>query len=227
MTKTTQPRFLAGFLLLLPVSAYGAGGHVVVDDTLVTPEREWLLEAWFTRESSRTDEQAAALSYGLMPGMEATLGFSRERVERDRTDSAELAGKWLLTDAEVDGIGIAVVTGLGFSVDDDRWQEAEAYIPVDVPVADGRFTFRYNLGWSHDRDSADRNVLTWGFGGDAEIVPAVHAIGEIYGNERDRTELQTGLRFLVADYALLDVGYGWERREPDRNWWTVGVAVVF
>ncbi len=220
-------RAVLPLLLLTPLTAYAAGGHYEVDDAFVTPEREFLLEAWFTRERSRSDQQAISVAYGVMPDVEASIGYFRDRDDGDRDDLAELAGKWLLVDSATAGIGIAVVTTLGFSVDDDRWQEAGVFVPVDVPVADGLFTFRYNLGVHHDRDADDRNVLTWGFGGDLEVRPAVHVIAEIYGNERDRTELQAGLRFFMAERALLDVGYGWERREPDRNWWTVGVAVAF
>lgn len=223
-----KPVYVAlSLLLLAPLTSYAAGGHYEVDDTFVAPEREFLLEAWFTRERTRTDQQAISLAYGVMPDVEASITYFRNRDDGDQEELMELAGKWLLVDAATEGIGIAVVTALGFSVDDDRWQEAGVLVPVDVPVADGLFTFRYNLGWHHDRDADDRNVFAWGFGGDLEVRPEVHVIGEIYGNERDRTELQTGLRFFMAEHALLDVGYGWERREPDRNWWTVGVALAF
>jgi hypothetical protein len=219
----------AGACLLLAMSSLvqAAGGPYAVDDTLIAPERGLLLETWYGREDSGTDERVAVINYGWSQRSELSLGLARERDAGESTRLVELGGKRVLTSPASGELGIALAASAVTSVDDDRLQAVEAYVPVDVPVDNGRFVFRYNLGWSHDRDSSDRNAFTWGFGGDLMVIPAMSAIAEIRGSERDRSEVQTGVRFDLGFAAELDVVHGWERRDPDTRWWTVGLALEF
>lgn len=218
---------LAVLPLAVPAALPAAGGPFVVDDALIAPERAVLLETWYSRERAGVDERAAVLNYGLSPRVELGVGFARERAGSEQRDAVEFGAKRVLTHAPVDGLGIALAANVVVDADNDRLQQMEAYVPVDAPVGDGRFVFRYNLGWSHDRDAEDRNVATWGFAGDLLVIPAVSAIAEIYGSERDSTEIQTGVRFDLGFGAELDVLHGWERRDTDTRWWTVGLALEF
>ncbi|MFV8836059.1 hypothetical protein [Aquisalimonas sp.] len=227
MTTTRHKCLVLAILGLVPVTGFPAGGHYVVDDTEVTAHGQIAFEGWYSRQSGGNDTRAAALAYGVHPGREIALEGERERADGVDRDLVGVTGKWTLADAAERDLGVAVAGGVFMDPDTDRVREAELFFPVDVPMADGRAMFRYNLGWSHQRDADDRDVATWGFGGEVALFPAVSAIAEIYGDQRDRTEVQSGLRVSLAGRADLDVGYGWERRAPDTNWWTVGVATAF
>ncbi|SEO81963.1 hypothetical protein [Aquisalimonas asiatica] len=227
MTTTRRNGWLLAILGLVPVTGSAAGGHYVVDDTGVAAPGTVDVEGWYSRQSGGNDRRAAVLAYGVHPGVEIALEGERERVDGADHDLVGIAGKWTLADAAERDLGVAVAGGVFMDPDTDRVTEAELFFPVDVPLADGRAVFRYNLGWSHQRDADNRDVATWGFGGEVALVGAVSAIAEIHGDQRDRTEIQSGLRVYLADRADLDVGYGWERRDPDRNWWTVGLSASF
>ncbi len=217
----------AGVCLAATGSLMAAGGPFAVDDALIAPERGLIVETWYSRQGTGSDERVAVLNYGWSERTELGLGVARERESGESVNLVELGAKRVLTHAPVDGLGIALAANVVINADDDRLQAMEAAVPVDAPVGDGRFVFRYNLGWSHDRDSDDRNVMTWGFGGDLLVIPAVSAIAEIYGDQRDSTEIQTGVRFDLGFGSELDVVHGWERRDPDTRWWTVGLALEF
>lgn len=212
---------------LLPGGVLAAGGHFVVDDTEVTETGGLALESWYSRASAGNDERAAVLAYGIAPGGELALEGGRERVDGADADRLGVTGKWNLADAAAEGLGVAVVGGVFFDGERDRFQEAELFFPVDVPLGDGRAVFRYNLGWSHQRDADDRDVATWGFGGEVALLSRLDLIAEIYGDQRDSTEVQAGLRLHLADRVTMDAGYGRERRDRDEDWWTVGLAATF
>ena len=212
---------------LLPGSALAAGGHFVVDDTEVTETGRLALESWYSRASAGNDERSAELAYGIAPGGEFGFEGGRERVDGEDADRLGATGKWNLADAATEGLGVAVVGGVFFDTDRDRFQEAELFFPVDVPLGDGRAVFRYKLGWSHQRHADDRDVATWGFGGEVALLSRLDLIAEIHGDQRDSTEVQTGLRLHLADRMTLDTGYGRERRDSDEDWWTVGLAATF
>lgn len=214
-------------LSVLPLTGFAAGGHYVVDDTEVTGFGSIGLEGWYSRESTGNDRRGGSLIYGVHPRGEVAIEGERERVAGDEHDLVGASTKWTLADAAHRGLGVAVVGGAFMNPDTDRFEEAELFFPVDVPLADGRAVFRYNLGWSHQRDADDRDVATWGFGGEVSLLPAVRAIAEIYGDQRDSTEIQSGVRVDLGGVAELDVAYGWERRDTDTNWWTVGLAAEF
>ncbi len=211
----------------LPGSLIAAGGPYAVDDALIAPERGLLLETWYLRRGSGEDEGVAVIGYGLTARSELSLGLARERADGESRRFVEFGGKHVLASPAMDGLGIALAAAVVANADDDRLQAMEAYVPVDAPVGDGRFVFRYNLGWSHDRDAQDRNALTWGFAGDLLLVPAVSLLGEIRGSQRDRSEVQTGVRFDLGFPGELDIVHGWERRDPDTRWWAVGLALEF
>ena len=222
-------RFPVACLLgLAPMTVSAAGGHFVVDDTVVAGPGNVVAEVWYSRQSSGNDERVAVLNYGLHSRGEIGLEAGRERQEGVDNDLVGLTSKWTLAEYAAEGIGVAVAGGVFADPDTDRFQEAEVFFPVAVPLGgNDRAMFRYNLGWSHQRDADDRDVLTWGFGAEAELVPRVSAIVEIYGDQRDSTEIQTGVRLDLADLAALDVGYGRERRDRGTSWWTVGLAAEF
>lgn len=227
MSFTIAARGALGAGVLLSSSAFAAGGHFVVDDTGVTETGRLALESWYSRASAGNDERAAVLAYGIAPGGELALEGGRERVDGTKADRIGATGKWNLADAALEGLGVAVVGGVFFDADRDRFQEAEVFFPVDVPLGDGRAMFRYNLGWSHQRDADDRNVAAWGFGGEVALLSRLDLLAEIYGDQRDSTEVQTGLRLHLAENVTLDAGYGRERRDRDKDWWTVGLAATF
>lgn len=210
-----------------PVTGFAAGGHYVVDDTGIAGFGNIAVEGWYSRASGGNDRRGASLVYGVHPRGEVAIEGERERVAGADHDLIGAASKWVLADAAERGLGVAVVGGMFMNPDTDRVEEAELFFPVDVPLAGGRAVFRYNLGWSHQRDADERDVATWGFGGEVALLPALSAVAEMYGDQRDSTEVQSGLRLDLADQAHLDVGYGWERRDPDSNWWTVGLAAEF
>jgi len=102
-----------------------------------------------------------------------------------------------------------------------------AYIPLSTSFQDDKIVMHINLGWQHDHAS-DQDSMTWGVGGEFQLLPRLTAIAETFGDNRTQPYWQTGLRFtIVPDLFQMDTTIGQQVKSgSDGQWVSFGIRLT-
>ncbi|MEW6563130.1 MAG: hypothetical protein AB1400_07860 [Pseudomonadota bacterium] len=94
-----------------------------------------------------------------------------------------------------------------------------AYVPLSLSLDNDAVVLHANLGWLRDR-ATRRDNLTWGIGGEFQLLPRLTAIAEVFGDNRVQPYSQVGARFmLVPDIVQLDATTGQQFNGPRTSRW--------
>ena len=114
------------FTMLLPLTAWSAGGHYPVDDADIVEPGVFQIETWYTHFDSRNAE------FGFLPAMtffdqlEVTAGFLRLEAGGENFNRFEPAAKWQFAPLEDGAVASAVSSNTSMS----RWDAAWAAMPT-------------------------------------------------------------------------------------------------
>ena len=208
------------FLLLLITPAAYAARPFMTDDARITTNRSCQLESWM-RVYPKSTELWAFPACNFGGNLEITAGGGHARF--DDTPSSNdyvLQAKSMLKDLETNGYGVALAVGKMYHpaavAGPNSLGSNYAYMPVTFSLLDDRAFVHTNVGWARDR-LTQRDNLTWGVGGEYTIVRQVNVMAETFGDNRNHSFWQTGLRvFLMPDRVQLDSTVG-NQRYGDRD----------
>jgi hypothetical protein len=224
-----------GILLVgsgLPVYA---GRPLVVDDAGTLEAGQWQIEAGlgYRNESEcNHSELPVSLTYGLVPGLEAGVGFGGQFEERTELGTER---------ARERGVGDLIMSAKWQLLQESRWLPAQTLAPaIKLPTADdtrglgsgrtdydvtwiaskvllGKAGLHGNLGctWLGDPAGEDlADLLHYGLAADYEVVRGLQVVGEVLAQQELKGgadavwQYDAGLRWEATAGLVLDIDAG-------------------
>ncbi len=232
-----------------------AGRPLVVDDAEPAAPRQFKFEAGVGLVAGHSVEHfdfPFGLTYGVIPRLEAGIGFGGQVEERQEA---------LAEDKTVTDFGDLILRAKGKVLTADRWWADHALaFTVKFPTASydqgtGSGKTDFDLTWivskpicekwaahlntgytwtgDHPRDKHD-DILHYGIAADYQLSEKIQFVGEIFANTPITAENETpvringGIRWQATDHLVLDAAVGTGiRRDPAELTATVGFARAF
>ena len=172
-------------------------------------------EYWLLPACNPTGNLELSLGGGVIPDTDGGL-----------TPVVQLQAKTLFRPLEPGSFGFGLVGGSvvnsGALAEDTELGSAFAYVPLSVAPPQEMLVAHINGGLRWEAAGNDWRGL-WGIGAEFELVTRLYAVGEVYGNQDEFSQI--GLRlWLIPDHLQLDATYGRQLgvgREGE--WFTVGM----
>lgn len=192
---------IAGALLplafLAAAPAFAAGGAHVVDDSAVETPGTCHLESWVTQSSGGQWllNSSPACTREAWPDLEIG-GFVSHAWSHDANDSVIGVTPKLSLRSEERGVGIAIATSLGYSIDHGRFETASVIVPVTIP-AGKRLRFNLNGGWQWSKAGQGHALFA---GGQIEFAmkPDLSLMAEGFTRDSGKAGGQLGVRWTTA-----------------------------
>lgn len=221
----------SALLLSLLLSPAWAARPFVTDDARLTTAGSCQLESWLRIYPDSREFWALP---ACNPGgdLELTVGGGHVSVSGgNASNDYVLQAKTLVRVLERNGWGWGIAAGTvrhpEVNPGPNLLGNTYAYIPLSVSFLDDAVVVHGNLGWLRDRASR-RSNLTWGLGGEFQLVPRMAAIAEAFGDNRGDPYLQVGARFfLVPEWVQLDATIGQQVVGPSGGrWFSFGIRLT-
>lgn len=217
------PPLLAGPFATLPAQA---ARPMITDDARIVDSRACQVESW-VRDGRRSAEYWALPACNFTGNLELTLGAARTREDgHTRTTDVVVQGKALFKPLDTNGWGIGLAAGM------DQHPQAGArdwyaYMPASFSFRADTLVTHTNLGWLRAGETG-RDHLTWGLGTEARLSEETWLVAEVFGQDRDASFRQLGLRhWLVPNRVQIDATFG-DRNGGDRGarWFSIGLRLL-
>lgn len=184
-------------LLSLSIGAAQAGRPLTVDDAGVNELGGGHVEFWYARTPGDANVWSVSPAYSPIKGFEVSALLSRDRTGNETTRAIQ--GKLLLTPSKSDGCNFGISFGVGYV---NETNEGAPFLHGLATCNGGLGSVHVNLGVSHPE--GEENIGIWGIAFEREL--GAGAIGHIehFGQEKDRSSTQIGLRKEVMQGLQLD-----------------------
>lgn len=195
----------------------------MTDDARLTTEGSCQLESW-TRRYHERFENWALPACNPTGNFEVTAGGGHFHTNgQASSNDYVLQGKTLFRPLTSNdwgwGLALGRVNHPARVPGPNNLGNTYAYIPLSISRRDDQLVFHANLGWSRDRETG-LHATTWGAGAEYWVHHRVMLIGESFGDDRQKTFVQTGLRFSIIPGLLqIDATRGGQPGGPSRNGW--------
>ena len=186
----------AAILLAITWDAWG-GRPLSVEDAAVVEEHGCQVESWIDRSSEATIGWIVP-ACNFAWNTEWQAGFARSHEGKTRFSDAYFQGKTLWREPTSENAwGFATVFGL------TRKPLNEVHRGYDNPYALAVWTVSLgeapvlvhaNVGWLKDRETS-RDATAWGLAAESPVSAAWALMGEVFGENTDRTYWRIGTRW--------------------------------
>lgn len=227
MPRAAHRLALLAYCTLLPALTQAARPFITDDARLAEPGH-CQLETW-TRRDDHAHESWGLLGCNPWGGLELTAGAGYAKPDgAGGTQDHVLQAKTLLRPLTTNdwgwGVAIGAVRHVAVDPGPNLWGTTYVNLPASWSLRDDRIVLHANLGWLRQRRT-DQHNLTWGLGGEFELLPRLAAIAEAFGDHRHQPYVQTGLRWSVLPGLLqLDGTVGGQGPGvPFGRWWSIGL----
>jgi hypothetical protein len=223
---------IAALLCVTACSSAHAGRPLATEDADVLERGECETEGFAARQTAAgaaaVDGIALQLGCGFGWNSQAALGYARERSAGASTGAWGLSGKTAIVERALGTTGVTLAWGLGTLREPGGSMKHEASFLTLVATrawVDGWLTHA-NLGWSRS-ESASANSTTWNLAVEKPIGGDVDLMAEVYGDDRDKPWLGTGVRWSVTERFSVDASWSVQNASPRPKLWTLGFKLAF
>lgn len=220
--------WLAALACAAPALPAHAARPFITDDARLAEAGHCQVETW-SRRDDRAHETWGLLGCNPWGGLELTAGAGYAKPDGSGgSQDHVLQAKTLLRPLAPNGWGWGVAVGTVRHADIDPgpnlWGNTYLNLPASWSFRDDRIVLHANLGWLRQRLTGQYN-LTWGLGGEFELLPRLAAIAEAFGDHRHQPFGQAGLRWSVLPGLLQIDGTvgGQGPGGPFGRWWSIGL----
>jgi hypothetical protein len=220
------------FLLAAAPFQAQAARPFVTDDARIVDPGGYQIETYYKRQRAFRENEFWFLPAHNPGGrVELTLGGFRVDSEPQGNSRALIAqAKTLLRPLETNGSGYALTVGLmRLSRDAPGSVENNPYINGigSLSFSDDAVVMHANLGARRDAE-AGLTRGTWGLGAEIRLHERLFGIVETYGERGEKPTKHLGLRvWIVPSRVQVDSTLGFERTDPERRFYTVGLRVLW
>lgn len=220
-------------LLAVPALAYAARPFVT-DDARIVDEGGYQIETFIKQQRNFNETE-----YWFLPAMnpeglgpvELTVGgiWVNSSINND-TASGIAQAKTLIKPLETNGYGLALTVGVQRLVPQDPGPaETNPFINgiASFSLASDAVVIHTNLGARWD-DTANRTRKGGGIGAEVRLHERLYGIVETFGEQGQQATRHAGLRiWVVPNRVQVDSTLGFQRADPDRKFFTVGLRLLW
>jgi hypothetical protein len=231
-------QLLRGIVHCLCAGALGAASPAqaarpfVTDDARVVEEGGYQLETFLKQQRAFHEREFWFLpAHNPFGRVELTLGGMWVNSAPEGNSRSLIAqAKTLLKPLETNGSGYAVTVGVvRLSRSGPESGETNPFVNGigSFSVADDAVVIHANLGARRD-GGASTTRPTWGAGAEIRMTARLFGIVETYGERGEKPTRHAGLRvWAVPDHVQIDTTVGFERTDPERRFFTVGLRLLW
>jgi hypothetical protein len=224
------PAILAG-ALAAATSGVQAARPMATEDATLLDANTCQLETWVQRNRSSTEFWAQP-ACNIGGRVEVAIGGARIREPSETRYSTVLVqAKTLLRTHDEQRPGWGLLLGTERSRALHRNSIGNPYLSVitTVPLRGEAVLLHANAGWTRERDDFERtrrSHATWALALDTEVAEHTRLSAEIFGQSRERPQIQLGLRrALVPGRVQLDGSIGTRLGSGSQDrYFTIGVV---
>jgi hypothetical protein len=199
-------------------------------DTLDAGDCEW--ESFAGRETARGLPSARAwatqVGCGVGHHAQVALGVGQTRSAGDTVPGWALSGKLGLVPRGEGATGVSLAWGLGAEKAPGASMKHETSLLALVAtreLSDGVLG-HLNLGWARS-ESARRSSTLWNAAIEGTVGRGVDLMAEVYGDDRDKPWVATGIRWTLGESFSVDASYSVQTGSPRVKLWTLGFNLAF
>lgn len=219
-------------LLSLSQGAW-AGRPLVTEDADVLERGSCELEGFGLRAKANGLEPlnaaAAQVGCGVGAGTQVALGGSRARSAGDTDRAWSIGGKTEIY-ARNSGrdLGVTLAWGTGWQKTPVTGYHREStYLTlVATQALPSDWLLHGNLGWARSQSAAQDSTL-WNLAVEKAVGHGVDLMGELYGDDRQRPWLGSGVRWTLREGLSLNASYAVQAETPRIKQVTVGFKLGF
>lgn len=224
MLFTLKKRSLiSGFCLLALSNSSHSGRPMVVDDATLVSPKTCQLETWMQHNPDSKEYWAKpACNFG--GNFEFSVGLGKVNDDAEHLSYATLQGKTLLKPLETNDWGLGFSFGTQINTKDSSKKDWTANVPLSISTLDDKFLIHANIGWLRE-NTTHKDQTTWGIGTETQLAHPLTFTAEVYGNDRNDSFYQTGLKYMIyKDLVQLDASYGNRISNHDNAFFSVGLV---
>lgn len=167
-------------------------------------------------------------SCGIGANTQLILAYSRARSGDETAQGLLLGGKTGIITREGQGLGLTLAWGLtGVKAQGSSFEHEQTYLNlVATREIAASWTAHANLGWVRS-ESAGTNSTTWNLAIEKSLREGLDVVGEVYGDDRSKPRVGTGLRWSASDRLSLNASVAVQNDTPRLHLWTVGLKYAF
>lgn len=224
-SKMLIKRFSVTVLLTMAASSVWGARPFVTDDARLTAAGSCQLETW-TRVYRDSTEFWALPACNPGGNLELTVGAGRamyDEAGRSPNTDYVFQAKTLLRTLEIHGVGLGIAAGTvqhpAVNPGPNLLGNTYVYLPVSVPLDEGRLVVHTNAGWLRERGT-HRNLATWGLGAEWNVSERITWMAEAFGDSYPHTYWQAGGRFsLIPQRLQVDTTIGQSAGSTQTSRW--------
>ena len=225
-------RLLASALLAACALPVHAGRPLATEDadTLEAGACEW--ESFAGRESARGTPSARAwatqVGCGVGHRAQVALAYGEARSGGLKVPAWTLGGKLGLVPRADGATGLTLAWALGAekAPGDSLKHETSLLNLVATREVAGDVLVHLNLGWTRS-ESARQNATLWNAAVEGPVGHGVDLMAEVYGDDRSKPWVGTGIRWTLADNFSMNASYAVQTESVRVKLWTVGFKLAF
>ena len=225
--RMNSTKLLSILLTLIPLASHAAR-PLVTDDARLTKSGSCQVESWLKTYSSG-DEFWALPACNPSGNFEVTLGVAVAKQKNEpSTDDYIFQAKTLFKELKTNSWAIGMAVGTA-EHQDTRYPGPNGigstylYFPLSHSFFDDKLITHINLGYIRYKHLSQDGV-TWGLGGEYKVRDNLLYVLETFGDKRQSSYIQTGLRYsIVPDVLQVDTTLGRQYNTDDSNWLSIGV----
>ena len=203
----------------------------ITDDARLTTAGSCQLESW-VRIYASSHEEWFMPACNPTGNLEFTAGggFAKNNNEKATSDyvfQVKTLFRPLETNSWGWGLAIGTVSHPEVHPGPNALGNKYAYLPLSMSFNDDKALMHANLGWLIDNASS-KGSMTWGIGGEFQIVPNLFAIAETYGDDHSQPYWQVGGRYsIVPNKVQVDTTIGQQFSGTSAGRWvSVGLRLT-
>jgi hypothetical protein len=228
---TTNAHRLLAWLLLAACSAAQAGRPLATEDADVLERGACEWESFAARQtvSGAPAVNGAGTQVGCGVGWnsQVALGYARERSAGASTSAWGLSGKTAIIERDAGATGFTLAWGLGsLRTPGGSMKHESSFLTLVATREWAGWLTHANLGWERS-ESASMNTTTWNLAVERPIGAGVDLMAEVYGDDRSRPWLGTGVRWTVNERFSVNASWSVQRESPRPKLWTLGFKLGF
>ncbi|HWP19463.1 MAG TPA: hypothetical protein VNO84_10060 [Burkholderiaceae bacterium] len=222
----------AALALGLLASMAHAGRPLATEDADVLARGECELEGYGSRELARGQPavHGAALQFGcgIDRGLQFALATGRTRSQGDTSTGWAASGKSAIVPRGEESIGLTLAWLLDARRTPGRSlkHETSALALVATRAWRADWLAHANLGWSRS-ESAGASTATWNLAVERAVGHGVDLMAEVYGTDRERAWVGTGVRWSVGERLSLNASWAVQDGAPRTRNWSLGFKLGF
>lgn len=208
------------------ISSY-AGRPMVVDDASLVPAHSCQLDSWM-QNNPKDKEYWAIPSCNIGGNFEFGVGMGRHfSDEAGNATYTTVQGKTLIKPLETNNWGIGVSFATQINNNHTSEKDWTVNVPLSISMLDDHFLVHTNVGWLREH-TTHREQTTWGVGTETFITKPLTLTAEIYGNDRNDSFYQTGIKYMLyKENVQFNASYGNRLNQTkDDSFFSVGLVFV-